>query len=76
MKLPGLATTIIHKYQSQNDLDSEDPGSDPADLVVGVVLVQIGSLAIIDYSEKQADGIEEQEQELRWEGKARAANAE
>lgn len=76
MKLPGLATTIIHKYQSQNDLDSKNGCNDPADLVVGVVLVQIGSLAIIDYPKKQADGIEEQEQELRGEGKARAANAE
>lgn len=61
LRLLRLATTIIRKYQGQNDLRTGDACHNPADLVVGVVLVQIRSLAIIDDSEEQTEGIKDQE---------------
>lgn len=72
----GLASSSVGENQGQEALRADDPGGNPSNLMVGVVLVQIRGLAVVDDSKKQAERIGQQEEELGGQREFRARNAE
>lgn len=51
--------------QADDDLGDDHRADNPSDLVVGIVLVQVRRGRVVDETEKHADSVDDEEQELR-----------
>ena len=56
-----LSSSRVVERQTHDDLSGHDPSCDPADLMVGVVDVQIEGIDIIYSSEQDAEAIQDEE---------------
>jgi hypothetical protein len=64
------------EYKAHNHLSGNNPRCDPADFVVGIVLVQIRSINVVYCPEQHSKPIEDEEKELSWESKSGSCDTE
>ena len=65
-----LPSSRVLEQQIHDDLSGHDPSCDPADLMVGVIDVQVEGIDIVYGPEQDAEAIQDEEEQLPWKGKS------